>query len=154
MPYKNEAGLGVKNFYGARRLNEGLVGGIETAGSVKELTVELSGYALQDNITFLQGTLPAGALVHEYVVRVDEAFALGGTTPAIRIGTDGSEATNGITISEATAEAVGTTRSTTFSGTWGSALAADTTVGVALSGTNPTVTDAGKLRVTIRYTKL
>lgn len=154
MAYENKAGLGVKNFYGPRRLTEGTIGGIETRGSQKELTLELSGYAINDNVAFLTGLLPAGAKVEEVVVRTDSAFVMTGTTPTILIGTAGSEATNGFAITEAQAEAVGTYKITSFSGTWANGLAANTTVGIALGGTTPAVTDAGKMRVTVRYTKL
>lgn len=154
MPYESNTGLGVKQHYGARKLREGLIGGIETRGSQKELTVELSGYAINNNADFITGLLPVGAKVEEVIVRVTEAFVLTGTTPTILIGTDGTEVTNGFVISEAQAEAVGTYKITSFAGTWANGLAANTTVGVALGGTTPVVTDAGAMRVTVRYTKL
>lgn len=98
--------------------------------------------------------LPVGAVLEEVYVQVKEVFVLGGTTPTILIGTQGSEVTNGFVISEAQAEAVGTYNVTaTKTGTWASPIATAATVGVALGGTTPTVTDAGVLDVIIKYTK-
>jgi hypothetical protein len=83
---------------------------------------------------------------------VKEAFVIGGTTPAIVIGTEGSEATNGFVISEAQGEATGTYDvSGTLTGTWAAPLAAATTVGIDMSGTSPTVTDAGLAEVVVKY---
>ncbi|NOQ73238.1 MAG: hypothetical protein GQ574_14620 [Crocinitomix sp.] len=80
---------------------------------------------------------------------------LGGTTPVIDIGTESTEATNGFTITEAQAEAVGMYDLTSaLAGTWAAGLAADTTVGLLLGGTSPTVTSAGKAKIVIRYVAL
>ena len=89
----------------------------------------------------------------ECVADVLEAFALGGTTPTINVGTSGSAGTNyGIELSEAQAEAVNTVKyDATAAGTWQSVLAADTTVAVELDGTSPTITSAGRAKVVIRY---
>jgi hypothetical protein len=96
--------------------------------------------------------IPAGAVIDRVTVEVTEAFALGGTSPVIEIGTEGSEATNGFTVSEAQAEATATYDLTSaLSGTWAAPLAAATTVGIDLAGTTPTVTDAGEMRVSVRY---
>lgn len=154
MSFISGNGLGVKRFFGPRTAGEGLVGGIETRGSQKELTVEVTGKALNDNIDFLKGVLPAGAKLEEVVVRVDEAFVVGGTSPTLAIGTDGSETTNGFEVTEAQLEAVGTYVISSFNGTWANGLSDVTTVGVALGGTSPTVTSAGKARITARYTAL
>lgn len=154
MSYKNEAGLEVKNFYGPRTATEGVLGGIQVNGSDNELTFDISGKTLNDNIAFLESYLPQGAKVTSAVAEVKEAFVLGGTSPTLSVGTDTSEATNGITLTEAQLEAVGTYELTTFNGTWANGLAADTKVGLALGGTNPTVTDAGRVRMTVHFTKL
>lgn len=98
--------------------------------------------------------LPVGAVLGDVIVQVKEVFVLGGTTPTILIGTQGSEVTNGFVISEAQAEAVGTYNVTaTKTGTWASPIATAATVGVALGGTTPTVTSAGRLDVIVKYTK-
>lgn len=98
--------------------------------------------------------IPVGAVLGQVIVQVKQAFALGGTTPTILIGTQGSEVTNGFVISEAQAEAVGTYDVTaTKTGTWNAPIAAEATMGVALGGTSPTVTSAGKLDVIFKYTK-
>jgi hypothetical protein len=96
--------------------------------------------------------LPVGAVLSNVVVQVKEAFAVGGTTPTINVGTQGSETTNGFPISEAQAEAVGTYKPT-LAGTWASPLAAAVTVGVALGGTSPTITSAGKMDIIFEYIK-
>lgn len=98
--------------------------------------------------------IPVGAVISEVIVQVKQAFALGGTTPTILIGTQGSEVTNGFVISQAQAQAVGTYNVTaTKTGTWNAPIATAATTGVALGGTSPTVTNAGSLDVLIRYLK-
>jgi hypothetical protein len=86
------------------------------------------------------------------VVEVQEAFNLGGTTPVINIGVSGSEGTNRVAqISKAQAEAVGT-YSIAPAGTLAvnTPLAAPATIGVALGGTSPTSTSAGRVKVSFR----
>lgn len=150
MGKENSAGLGVYNVYGPRKTDEGRVGQINTAGVVKELEISFRGDSYDKLHTV---TVPAGAKFIEAVATVVEAFALGGTTPTINVGTSGSAGTNyAIELSEAQAEAAGTVvYNSTGAGTWGSVLAADTTVAVELDGTTPTITDAGELTVVIRY---
>jgi len=98
--------------------------------------------------------LPVGAVIETVYVQVKEAFVLGGTTPTILIGTQGTEVTNGFVITEAQAEAIGTYNVTASkTGTWASPVATAITVGVALGGTLPTVTAAGSLDVIVKYTK-
>lgn len=152
MSKENSAGLGVNNFYGPRPTPDGATGVLKTEGAYNELTIELSGKNINDDV--ISGTLPAGAKPIEVIVDIEEVFALGGTTPTVEVGTDGSEATNGASISEAIMEAVGTTVITSFNGTWANRLAATTTVSVALGGTTPTVTDAGNGRIVVRYTNV
>lgn len=103
-----------------------------------------------DDAFLVPVVIPAGAVISDVIVRTKEVFVLGGTTPTILVGTQGSEATNGFVVSQAQAQAVGTVLPTKV-GTWASPLAAATTIGVALGGTSPTVTAAGKLDVLIRY---
>lgn len=129
------------------------VGRTDTDGFMNELTFDIDGEMVGDAaFALVVPTIPAGSIIKDVYVEVTEAFVLGGTSPAIELGTEGSEATNGVTITEAQAEAVGTYDvSSALAGTWAAGLAADTVVGLALSGTSPTVTDAGKMRVVVRY---
>lgn len=145
----------VNNHYGQRDTGK-TVGTVYTAGNVRELSLDIDG-DMVGNAAFalLAPTLPAGAVIKEAYVEVSEAFVLGGTTPVINVGTEGSESTNGVDVSEAQAEAVGTYDITsTLAGTWAAPLAAATTVGISLSGTSPTVTDAGKMRMVLRYVQI
>ena len=159
MAFESNSGLGSRNFYGPRSAQEGIEGGIKTEGSVQELSLKFTGQNINDDVfstNLVQ--LPAGARVLRAIVRVDEVFALGGTSPTINIGTDGSEATNGISIDETRGEAAATyTDSDTgvaINGTWGSTLSAATEVSVALGGTTPTVGAGGSAIVTIQYIKM
>lgn len=148
-----------RNFYGPRSAKEGIEGGIKTEGSIQELSLKITGANINDDVFSTNlAVLPAGSRVLRAIVAIDEVFALGGTSPIINIGTDGSEATNGVSIDETRAEAaaVYTDADTgvAINGTWAAELTADTQVSVALSGTNPTVGDGGYAVVTIQYIKL
>lgn len=142
----------VHNHFG-RRLSKGTVGVYDTDGIMKELSVEIDGDMLGKAAwPLLAPKLPKGAKIRQVLLVITEAFVLGGTTPAIKIGTATTEATNGVSITEAQAEALGTVDLTgTLAGTWANPLAAATTVGIALAGTSPTTTTAGRGRVVIRY---
>lgn len=157
MAYEDSAGLSVNNHYGPRGTQDGVVGGgkLPAAGSVDEIVVYITGEDFDSGTSFdTLATLPAGSTVREVIAEVTEAFALGGTTPTINVGTNTSEDTNyGIELSEAQAEATGTYDGTP-AGTWAAPLAADTAIGVALDGTTPTVTTAGAAKVVIRYSKI
>lgn len=141
---------GVYNYYGPRHRHEGAQGRMAHMGADRELVLRISG----DTYLTLADMLPAGAvIVGNALVEVEEAFALGGTTPVINIGVQGSEGTNRLAqISEAQAEAVGT-YSIASAGTLAvnTPVAADTQIRVALGGTSPTITSAGKMKVTITY---
>lgn len=150
MGYESNTGLGVNNHYG-ERVRGNAIGHIKTEGAIKELTLDITGKMINNSFR-PEVVLPAGSLVVEAYADISEVFVVTGTTPTISIGTLGSEATNGVDISEAQAEAVGTVDITsTAAGTWAASLAAATTVGVGLGGTTPAVTDAGKATVVIRY---
>lgn len=158
MGFESNSGLGTRNFYGPRSATEGVEGGIKTEGSVQEISIFFTGQNINDDVfssNLVQ--LPAGARPLRAIVDIQEAFTLGGTTPVINIGTDGSESTNGVSISEAKAEAAGVytdaDAGVTFNGTWAASLAAATQISIALSGTTPTVGAGGKAKVTIQYTK-
>lgn len=141
---------GVRNFYGQRHRHEGTVGQVRTAGVEKQLVITFAG----DNYANLTFKLPKGAFVNGPVaIEIEEAFDLGGTSPTIQIGVQGSTGTNYLAeISEAQAEAVGTyTDASAGSLAANAVLTADTTIVIALGGTTPTITSAGKAKVVVPY---
>ncbi|MEE8599277.1 MAG: hypothetical protein V3S69_07225 [Dehalococcoidales bacterium] len=147
-------GAGVRSRFGPVDIPDGSQGVVRTAGNKNELVVEFSGNDINDD-DFQKAIVPAGSLVVDAYVEISEVFDLGGGTPTINVGTDGSEGTNGVEISEAEAEALGTVDiSASIGGTWATSLASDTTVSIALDGTTPTVTDAGHAKVVIGYVKM
>jgi hypothetical protein len=145
------------------RYNQSLLGeqiGVNHSdNAITEITATITGVQLvrdvATNDAFLtQFKIPVGALITRVVVQVKTAFVLGGTTPTILIGTEGSEVTNGFPISQAQAQAVGTYDLTAArTGTWNAPIATALTVGIALGGTTPTVTAAGKMDVIVSYIK-
>jgi hypothetical protein len=141
---------GVYNYYGARHTYEGVQGKLPMAGAEGELVIHFSG----DTYLTVTGSMPAGAMVTGHaLLEVTEAFALGGTTPVINIGVSGTEGTNRLAqISEAQAEAVGT-YAIASAGTLAedAVLAAAATIKIALGGTSPTITAAGKAKLVIPY---
>ena len=158
MPFENSAGLGVFNFFGPRKVGEENIGIVKTEGAYNELIIDVDGAFINKVITdgtsknLAIGKLPAGIKIKEVILEVDTVFVVGGTSPTFLVGTEGSEATNGVSFTEAQAEAVGTVVNTTFAGTWAAKLAAETQVGFALGGTTPTLS-GGKARIIIRYIK-
>jgi hypothetical protein len=143
----------VHTHYGRVTVGHGTVGKVKTEGSVNELSFDVKGSDVS-NETFplLAPALPAGAVIEKVLVKVKEAFTLGGTNPTVLFGTSGSVATNGFVISEAQAEAAGTYDVTsTLTGTWAAPLAAATTVGIDKGGTSPTSAATGRLEVIVRY---
>lgn len=153
MGFESSTGLGVYNYYGPR--DSGKTSGVyEVDGSQVEASIVVDSDMIGGTIPQVL-TLPAGAKVTAVYAKVTEAFVLGGTTPTISIGTEGTETTNGADVSEAQAEAIGTYDITgTLAGTWTSQLAAATAVGLALGGTTPTKTSVGKVQFVIKYIQL
>lgn len=155
MPFQNSAGLGVNNFYGPR----------DTGGAVGLEHGENSIFILSMHITpeYFNGTfvppvvIPKGALFRNAKLRVDEAFTLTGTTPAIVYGAAGSETTNGFSISAAELSTVGTkVPASTGTGTWsttsGTGTLAAAKVGKVLTGTTPAATvGAGRAVLVLEY---
>ncbi len=141
---------GVYNYYGPRHRHEGVAGKMPGAGAEQEMVIHFGG----DTYLTVTGTLPAGAVVvGNAIVEITEAFALGGTTPVINVGVSGTEGTNRVAqISEAQAEAVGT-YSIASAGTLAvnTPLAAAATIKVALGGTTPTITAAGRGKLIVPY---
>lgn len=144
----------VNNHYGPRSTGK-TQGSQRVSGLVRELTFDVDASMVSaEAFPLIAPVIPGGSRIEDVFVEVTEVFALGGTSPVIEIGTEGSEATNGFTITEAQAEAAGVYDLTAaLAGTWAAAtgLAADTTIGIDLAGTSPTVTTAGKAVVVIRY---
>lgn len=152
MAFEDSAGRNVPTFYGPRLSTEGLVGVLKVEGNLNQFSLEFTGQNITDDVWAIQTfSIPAGSKVIRAFIEVSEAFVLGGTTPTIDIGTDGSEGTNGFDLTEAQAEAVDVYEETTFAGTWADRLVADTLVSVALGGSSPTNTAAGRAKVIIEY---
>lgn len=136
------------------RIGYGADGEYQVDGDENIYTFEFTGDDINNGVTqLLKTVLPAGGIITRAYAKVVSAFTLGGTTPTILVGTSGSEATNGVSISNANASAVAT-YALTLNGTWASPLAAATTVNVTLGGTSPTVTSAGRVRVTVHVTNI
>ena len=152
MSLYGDTGLGVNNFAGPRTALEGMGGHVKTEGAKKQMVLEFSGKNINDGVMDSVVTLPANALVVAAYADVETAVTMTGTTPTILVGTNGSEVTNGLVISEAQAEAAGVYSVTgTLTGTWAAGLLTDTSVSVTLGGTTPTVTDDGHIKVVIEY---
>lgn len=136
MSFENSTGLGVYSSYGKRNTG-GTVGSETTDGSTRDYSIAFTGESL--NSGFLPGvSLPKGSKLKGAILRVDEAFSVstggsvtfGGTVPG----------TNGIVLTEAELEAVGTkTPASTGTGTWATSSATGTTaaqfINKAISGT-------------------
>lgn len=140
-------GLGNRQTYGQRSPDEGRFSKKTRRDSQIEFEIGFHG----DDFTEVSGVIPEGFLITEVLLKVGPAFVLGGTTPALEVGTSGSEATNGFTITEAQLENDDSVVDLTgaLSGTWAAILAADTTLNVVLSGSTPTITAAGQATVKI-----
>lgn len=153
--YENSAGLGVNNHFGPRGTGRTL-GTIKTEGAKNQLTIDIDINSIVDGVTIGDVYLPAGALVSSAYVEITEAFAIAGTTPdaEITVGTETSEAANGVAITEAQANSVGTYDITaSIAGTWAAGLASDTLVGVAATA-NGSFGTTGKGRVVVEYVRV
>lgn len=153
--YENSAGIGVNNYYGARDTGGSV--GIETGkDSTLVVSLNLTGDSL--NSTFMPPyVVPKGAILRRAVLRVDEAFTLGGTSPTVNIGLAGSVATNYIILTQGELQAVGTkvpasTGSGTLSTTSTTGVTAADKIGKTLAGTSPTVAKGvGKATLTLEF---
>lgn len=148
---------GLRTHYGRRLTGEeanfGVYGGDVGGDKYMEIHIRGSDFT-SGSYTGPTASVKAGFTVREVIAEVTEAFNLGGTTPVLNVGVSGSEGTNRIAqISEANAEAVGT-YAITPAGTLAAntPLAADSTLNIALGGTTPTITSAGRIRIVVRYT--
>lgn len=152
MSFYGDTGLGVNNFEGPRTALEGMGGHVKTEGAKQQMVLEFAGTNINDGVMDSVVTLPANALIVAAYADVNEVVALGGTTPTILVGTNGSEVTNGLVMSEAQAEAASVYDLTsTLTGTWAAGLTTDTAVSVTLGGTSPTVSNDGHIKVVIEY---
>jgi hypothetical protein len=154
MPFENTAGLNVSNFYGARETG-GSVGVERSQDSIQQLSIAFTGASI--NSAFLPPVvIPRGAQFKRAILRVDEAFNLTGTSPTIIFGGT-APGTNGIVLSEAELEAIGTkTPASTGTGTWAQSSATGTTaaerVTRTIGGTSPVVSPTvGKATLTLEY---
>lgn len=144
----------VRNQFGRRDVG-GTEGVLKVEGMREQLVFDVTGAMfnqLADGL--VPYVLPGGAILRNVFADVEEAFVATGTTPVLNIGTDGSEATNGFTLSEAQLESTGSYDVTsTLKGTWAvnTPLAANTVIGKALGGTTPVVTNAGRVRITVVF---
>lgn len=146
----------VNNHYGVRDTGK-TVGHTDVHGFENQLSMDLDVAQISgDAFTLLAPKIPAGAHIYKVIAEVTEAFTVTGTSPTINVGTEGSENTNGIEITEAQAEAEGVYDITgSLQGTWAAPLAAETTVGLDMDGTTPALSGtAGKVRVVIYYDKV
>ena len=152
--FDNSAGIGVYNYYGARDTGGSI--GVETSDqSVHRLSIAFTGSSL--NQGFLPPVVfPKGAHPLRYTLRVDEAFNIGGTTPTVIFGGT-APATDGIVLTEAELEAVGTkVPASTGTGTWSVTSATGPLtaqkITKALGGTSPTVaSNVGKATLTVEF---
>ena len=158
MGYENKSGLGVNNFYGVRGTGGGI--GLEHGyGTTFTLRFDLTGQSVNDAVAGFTPpvVIPKGAKFLTAVLRVDEAFSVGGTTPTVQVGAAGSVATNGFVLSKTELETVGTKAVTsTGAGTWAIGSTTGTTaaskVAIALGGTSPTVAStAGRATLILEY---
>ena len=154
MPFQNQAGIGVNNFYGARDTG-GSVGLERSHDSIHTLSIAFTGDSL--NSSFLPPVIyPKGAKFLRAYLRVDEAFTLGGTSPTVIFGGT-APATDGIVLTQAELTAVGSkTPASTGTGTWAVASATGPLtaqrVTRTLGGTSPTVTaGVGKATLVIEF---
>lgn len=153
MSYENSAGLNVNNQYGTRR----------TGGSVGKIDDDVMQYASFDFTDeslignfVVPSIIPKGAHFMRFVLRVDEAFTMTGTTPTVIFGGT-APATDGIVLTAAELAAVGTKiPASTGTGTWSTTSATGPLtaqkITKALGGTTPAVTPgAGKATLVAEY---
>jgi|18_taG_2_1085343.scaffolds.fasta_scaffold05605_4 hypothetical protein len=161
MGYENSAFPHVtgsaKNYYGVRDSEAGVASGGEMhgqGGAERDVVVYITGDDFGGGTSFnTELIIPAGAIVESATFEVSEAFTVGNADNVFNIGTDGSELTNGVAI--ANPDVASTTQDTSGAGTWAAALAANTAVGVSVTGTTAGVTaGSGRAKVVISYTKI
>lgn len=156
MAFENSAGINVSNYYGPR--NTGQSVGVErSTDSIHQLSVFFTHEDLE-NSYLPPVVMPKGAKVLRYLLVVDEAFTLtSDTTATVQIGSAGSVATNGVSITGTELSTTGAkTPASTGLGTWATSsttgLGAAAKVAKALGGTNTAVTPgAGQATLLVEY---
>lgn len=147
----------VTNHFGQRDTGD-THGAAPSAGHLRQYVINLDG-SMVSNEAFPLGALPprlpAKIDIRNVWLDVTEVFVLGGSTPVVEVGTEGTEATNGVTLSESALENLGISDQTSnLAGTWAAPLQNATVVGIDLAGTSPTSTSAGKAKLVIEYVEL
>lgn len=156
MAFENQTGLGVFNQYGPRETG-GTIGVEHSQDSIHQLSMTFTGSSIATGEFVSPVVLPEGAKILDYILSVKEAFALSGTSPTVLFGSKGSVATNGVVLTKAELEAVGTKApASAGAGTWAktsaTGLAAAAEVAFDLGGTSPVVSEtAGKATLVVRY---
>lgn len=145
------------NTFGPRD-SGGSTGVEKVEGSIEQLRLELTGDDINDLLEPLVPTyLPAGSLIRDVWWNTQTVFVVTGTNPTLLVGTDTSEVTNGLVVSETVMETLGTARLTgTLTGTWAvnTPLAARTKIGLAIGGTgSPAIARSGRGYLTIEYVR-
>lgn len=148
----------VNNQFGPRDVG-GTVGVNKVEGMKEELVIDFTGEMFNDSAyaNLNPFVLPAGAVITAVYMDVEDVFVTGGTFTALDIGTSGTEATNGFSVTSGQLEATGSVNLTSaLSGTWDAEapLAANTTVSFVLTGAGASLTDAGKARITILFDRI
>lgn len=154
MAYENSAGINVFNQYGVRETGGAV--GVETSDdSITRVRVDFTGASL--NSGFVPPvSIPKGALFLSYHLRVDEVFVVTGTTPSVEVGAAGSIATDGIVITEAELENLGTKKLASIgAGTWALASTTGTTAAALLDfqleGDTVVAATSGKATLILEY---
>lgn len=146
--------LGVSQVFGPV-FTGGANGTIKTEGSKNEFSIVLTGDVLATRI-FAPVDIPAGSVITKAYIRVIQPFNLA-TSSVVKVGTKGSEATNGASITEAQLEAAGYVDLTaTLAGTYDAEvpLAAKSTLGVAFSAGSVTDRTVGKAVLVFETTRV
>lgn len=151
MAYENSTGLNVFNHYGARNTG-GSVGAESTSGSVMTVTYHLTGADL--NGSFIPPVVvPKGAVLKSAYLIVDEAFVVS-AAGTVAIGAAAAPGTNGVVLTEAKLEALGSSDVTSLAvGTWAANSATGTAsaskIGKAITGTVGAT--AGKAQLVMEF---
>lgn len=154
MAFENSTGLNVYSSYGKRNTG-GTVGVEQSNDSIQQLSIAFTGESLNSNF-FSPYNLPKGASIKRYILRVDEAFSLTGTSPTVIFG-GAAPGTNGVVLTQAELQAIGTkTPASTGTGTWSTSSATGTTaserVSKTLGGTTPVVSATqGKATLLVEF---
>ena len=156
MTIESNTGLNVFSSYGPRGTEDGVLSGgqVQGVGVEFEHVVYISGDDFNGTTSFdTRLTVPAGSILRSALFDVEEVFTLGNADNVFSVGTNGTEDTNGVDLAEP--DALGVTEDTSGAGTWAAALAADTVVGVLVTGTTASVAAGlGKAKVVLRFAKI